>query len=116
MTFASNITPDYSRVVIDVGVTYDSDVDSAIQAIGNEAAVFARDPDWSAAHAEEPVMMGVNELGDSAVVIRTLFTTDPDERWAVKREFLRRVKQRLDRDGIEIAYPHLQIVQGGDQS
>jgi small conductance mechanosensitive channel len=64
----------------------------------------------------DPKVLGVDELGDSAVVIRMTFTTDPGRRSAVKREFLRRVKYRLDEEGIEIAYPHLQIVQGGDQS
>ena len=100
---ASNLTPDYSRMVIDVGVSYDTDVDSAIAAINDEATRFRSDPGWEAAHADAPIMMGVNELGDSAVVIRTVFTTDPEQRWAVKREFLRRLKYRLDAEGIEIA-------------
>jgi moderate conductance mechanosensitive channel len=113
---ASNLTPDYGRIVVDVGVTYDSDVDAAISVIGDEAERFFDDPAWSAAHVEAPLMLGVDELGDSAVVIRLLFTTDPARRWEVKREFLRRVKYRLDAEGIDIAYPHLQIVQGGDHS
>ena len=113
---ASNLTPDYGKMVIDLGVGYDADIDSAIAAIADEANRFATDPEWASAHAGDPAMLGVDELGDSAVMIRTVFTTDPEQRWAVKREFLRRVKYRLDAEGIEIAYPHLQIVQGGDQS
>lgn len=112
---ATNLTPDYSRVVIDVGVSYESDVDAAIDAVGDEATRFQTDPDWAAAHADDPQVLGVNELGDSAVVIRLMFTTRPEERWAVKREFLRRIKNRLEAEGIDIAYPHLQIVQGGGQ-
>ncbi len=112
---ATNLTPDYSRVVIDVGISYDSDVDAAIAAITDEAATFHADPDWASAHAEEPQVLGVDELGDSAVQIRVMFTTHPEQRWAVKREFLRRLKYRLEDEGIEIAYPHLQIVQGPNQ-
>jgi small conductance mechanosensitive channel len=111
---ASNLTPDVGRMVIDIGITYDADIDTAIAAIGDEANKFRADPDWKAAHAGEPQMLGVNELGDSSVVIRTLFTTDPVQRWAIKREFLRRVKYRLEDEGIEIAYPHLQIIQRND--
>lgn len=111
---ASNLTPDFGRMVIDIGITYDADIDTAIAAIGDEANKFRADPDWKAAHAGEPQMLGVNELGDSSVVIRTLFTTDPVQRWAIKREFLRRVKYRLEDEGIEIAYPHLQIIQRND--
>jgi small conductance mechanosensitive channel len=113
---ATNLTPDYSRVVIDVGVTYDSDIDAAIAAIGDEATRMYADPEWEDAYAAEPQMLGVNQLGDSAVTIRALFTTAPARRAAVRREFLRRVKYRLDAEGIEIAYPHLQIVQGDDQA
>jgi small conductance mechanosensitive channel len=113
---ATNLTPDYSRVVIDVGVTYDSDIDAAIAAIGDEAIRMYADPEWEDAYAAEPQMLGVNQLGDSAVTIRALFTTAPARRAAVRREFLRRVKYRLDAEGIEIAYPHLQIVQGDDQA
>lgn len=109
---ASNLTPDFSRIVVDIGVSYDADVDTAISAIGDEAANLYHDDAWSSAIVEEPVVLGVDELGDSAVVIRTLFTTDPDRRWEVKREFLRRVKYRLEAEGIDIAYPHLQIVGG----
>lgn len=113
---ATNLTPDYSRVIIDVGVTYDSDIDAAIAAIGDEAIRMHADPEWEDAYATEPQMLGVNQLGDSAVTIRALFTTAPARRAAVRREFLRRVKYRLDAEGIEIAYPHLQIVQGDDQA
>jgi small conductance mechanosensitive channel len=113
---ATNLTPDYSRVVIDLGIGYDSDIDSAIAAIGDEAERFVADPEWEFAHADDPRVLGVDELGDSAVMIRVMLTTDPEQRWTVKREFLRRLKYRLDAEGIEIAYPYLQIVQSGDQS
>jgi small conductance mechanosensitive channel len=99
---ATNLTPDYSKVVIDIGIAYDSDVDAAIAAIADEAARFRADPDWTDAHVQDPEMLGVNALGRSSVVIRTLFSTDPEQRWAVKREFLRRLKNRLDEEGIRV--------------
>ncbi|MBL8484326.1 MAG: mechanosensitive ion channel family protein, partial [Rhodocyclaceae bacterium] len=36
----------------------------------------------------------------------------PLEQWAVRREFLRRVKQAFDQAGIEIPYPHLTVYAG----
>jgi len=113
---STNMTPDVGRIVIDLGVTYESDIDAAIAAIGDEAERFRADPEWEQAHAGDPNVMGVNELADSAVVIRMTFTTDPEQRGTVKREFLRRVKYRLDDEGIELAYPHVHIVGGADQS
>jgi small conductance mechanosensitive channel len=39
-----------------------------------------------------------------------------DDRWLVKREALRRIKNRFDAESIEIAYPHLTIIQGETSS
>ena len=56
----------------------------------------------------------MDALDDSGVVIRVLFATDPDMRWNIKREFLRRVKNGLDEAGIEIPYPHVTITRRPD--
>ena len=106
---ATNLTYEYSRVVVDLSVAYEESVDRAIEVIGDTAAAFAADSEWSAALVEEPKVLGVDALEDSGVVIRVLFTTDPDLRWQVKREFLRRAKNGLDSEGIEIPYPHVTV-------
>ena len=59
-------------------------------------------------------MPGVNELGDSSVVIRARLTTVAVERWSVRREALRRIKNRFDADGIEIPFPQLTVHQRND--
>jgi small-conductance mechanosensitive channel len=47
------------------------------------------------------------------VTIRVLLRTLPGKQFAVGREFRRRIKSRLDREGIEIPFPQrsLHIVQ-----
>ncbi|MEN8233576.1 MAG: mechanosensitive ion channel family protein [Actinomycetota bacterium] len=106
---AKNLTHEFSRLVVDVSVGYEGPVDRAIAVIADESAAFAADEDWSHLLVEEPQMLGVNELGESSVAIRVLLTTDPDERWTIKREFLRRIKNRLDAEGIEIPFPQVTI-------
>ena len=106
---AKNVTHEFSRLVIDVSVAYEESVDRSIFVIADEAASFAADPDWAERIVAEPQVLGVDELAESGVIIRMLLTTDPDERWTVKREFLRRIKNRLDAEGIEIPYPHVTI-------
>jgi small conductance mechanosensitive channel len=113
---ATNLTHEYSRAVVDLSVAYEESVDRAIEVIGEIAAGLATDPEWSAALVEEPKVLGVDALDDSGVVIRVLFSTDPDLRWHVKREFLRRAKNGLDAAGIEIPYPHLTVNRRGDRS
>jgi small conductance mechanosensitive channel len=113
---ATNLTHEYSRVVVDLSVAYEESVDRALEVIGKMAEEFATDPEWSSAVVDDPKVLGVDALGDSGVVIRVLFATDPDMRWNVKREFLRRAKNGLDAAGIEIPYPHLTITRRPDSA
>lgn len=113
---ATNLTYEYSRVVVDLSVAYEESVDRALDVIGEVAEGLATDPEWSSAIVDEPKVLGVDALDDSGVVIRVLFATDPDMRWNVKREFLRRAKNGLDEAGIEIPYPHVTITSRPDSS
>jgi small conductance mechanosensitive channel len=71
---------------------------------------MAGEPRWTDAFLEEPEMLGVDELGESSVTIRLLLTVATEQRWAVKREFLKRVKTALDASGVEIPYAYLNVV------
>lgn len=113
---ATNLTYEYSRVVVDLSVAYEESVDRALEVIGEVAAGLAADPEWAPAVVDDPQVLGVDALDDSGVVIRVLFTTDPDMRWNVKREFLRRAKNGLDDAGIEIPYPHVTITRRPDSA
>lgn len=110
ITVASNMTPDYAKVVADIGVSYATDVDHAIRVISDEAAMMAEDPEWAFAFLGSPEMLGVNKLDESAVEIRIMAKVIPEQRWTVKREFNRRIKNRLDAEGIEIPFNHLTVV------
>lgn len=107
---ASNLTSEFSRLVLDIPVSYETDVDPAMRVIIDEATALAYEAAWRDRFLEPPQMLGVNKLGDSAVDIRILMTLTSDSRWEVKREFLKRIKLRLDREGIEIPYQHVTVV------
>jgi moderate conductance mechanosensitive channel len=105
ITTVSNLTRGWSRAVVDVGVAYGTDVDKALDIFRQEAADLASDTAWHDDLDGDPEVVGVNDLGDSQVTIRTLFRTHPGKQWAVGREFRRRIKNRLDHEGIEIPFP-----------
>lgn len=113
---ASNLTSDFARYVADVPVSYDTDVDQAMAVILDEAMEMADDPKWAKKFVQEPAMLGVNELADSSVKIRLLLTVATEDRWAIKREFLRRIKIRLDAEGIEIPYTYMNVVIQSDRA
>ena len=105
ITVASNFTQSYAQVVIDVGIAYHESVDAALEVFDDELRRFAADPEWSGHVIEEPVVLGVQELGDSSVTIRGFLKVAPDQRWLVRREFFRRIKNRFDAESIEIPFP-----------
>ena len=61
---------------------------------------------------EDLEIAGVDNLADSAVMIRCRFKVYPLEQWGVRREFLYRIKNAFDAAGIEIPYPHLTLYAG----
>ncbi len=105
----SNKTRGWSRAVVDVGIGYDEDIDRALGIVRDEAAQLATDRVWSLQLDGAPEVVGVESLGDSSVVIRTLIRTQPGSQWTVAREFRRRIKNRFDRDGVEIPFPHRRV-------
>ena len=105
ITVASNFTQSYAQVVIDVGIAYHESVDAVLEVFDDELRRFAADPEWSGHVIEEPVVLGVQELGDSSVTIRGFLKVAPDQRWLVRREFFRRIKNRFDAESIEIPFP-----------
>lgn len=102
---ASNLTQGFSAVVIDVSVGYSEDIDRVIEVLTDEAIRFSQDETWAPSFLEPPQVLGVNRLGEWGVEVRAVFTTVTEQRWATKREFLRRIKTRLDAEGLEIAFP-----------
>ena len=96
---------DWARAVVDVGVAYGEDIDRVLVVVGDEAQKFFQDDEWRDKFTEPPQLLGVNELADSAVVVRVMFNVKPKEQWGVAREFNRRIKNRLDAEGIEIPFP-----------
>ena len=105
----TNMSRGYAYAVIDVGVAYREDLDRVIPVLLDEAAKFPQSAAVQGKVLEPFEFAGVDQLGDSAVVLRGRFKVKPLEQWTVRREFLRVIKQRFDREGIEIPFPHLTI-------
>ena len=105
ITTVSNKTRGWSRAVLDIGVGYGSDIDAALEALRDEAKRFGEDEAWGFKLDGAPEVPGVQGLGDSSVAIRVMIRTQPGLQWDVAREFRRRAKIRLDREGIEIPFP-----------
>jgi small conductance mechanosensitive channel len=106
ITTVTNLTHEWSRAVFDIGVAYKEDVDRVIDVLLELARAMRKDPAYSYMILDDPTMLGVDALGDSAVIVKFTIKTRPIKQWDVKRELLRRIKKRFEALGIEIPYPH----------
>jgi len=101
----SNLTHVWSRARFDITVSYKENVDHVMKVLLDLGKELRRDPEYRYLIVEDPEMSGVEALGDNGVVIRFLIKTRPQKQWPVKREMLRRIKNRFDELGIEIPMP-----------
>ena len=107
---ASNLTKQWSRAVLEIGVRYEEDVDHVIAVLTEVGRSLADDEVFGKMVLEPPQVLGVEGLTDSQVTIRILAKTLPLKQWEVAREFRRRIKARFDREGIQTPYPHRVVI------
>ena len=101
ITTLSNKTRGWSRAVVDIGVSYDNNIDRVIAVLQEEADAFNADAAWAARFDAPPDVLGVESFGDTGVTVRILLRTKPGAQSAVAREFRRRVLIGLEREGIK---------------
>jgi small conductance mechanosensitive channel len=113
----ANRTKDYSYYVIDLGMDYDEDMDRISSLVREAAEEMQRDPAFGPSILAPVEIVGVDDFKDSAVTLRFRIKTVPLKQWEVGRELRRRVKKVLDREGISIPFPRLdvRIVDGRDE-
>jgi small conductance mechanosensitive channel len=112
----SNMTKEYGRYIFDIGVAYREDVDHVIRVIREVDEEIRANPEFKDDILEPIEILGLDEFGDSAVVIKARNKTKPIRQWAVGREFNRLLKKRFDAEGIEIPFPHVTMYMGQDKA
>ena len=111
----TNKTKEYSRYVFDVGVAYRENVDEVMELMKKVDEELRQDPKFSRDILEPLEVFGLNEFGDSAVVVRGRTKTTPGSQWGIGREFNRRLKKVFDAKNIEIPFPHVTVYMGQDK-
>jgi small conductance mechanosensitive channel len=110
----SNMTKEWSAMVFDIGVAYKEDTDTVVAVMQEVAEGLRTDPEYAGKILEPLEVFGVDQFGDSAVVIKARIKTKPIEQWAVGREYRRRLKYAFDERGIEIPFPHHTLYWGAE--
>ena len=109
---ASNYTRRFSRVNLDVSVSYGTDLDKAMAVINRVGQELAEDEKWKERIITPPQALRVNKFGDSGIDIKILGDVIPMEQWAIMGELRLRLKKAFDKEGIEIPWPHVKLYFG----
>ncbi|HEX2924234.1 MAG TPA: mechanosensitive ion channel family protein, partial [Chloroflexota bacterium] len=102
----TNLTKEWSRVVMDVGVPYEEDEDRVIEGLRRVGADLAEDVEIGGMILEPPEVLGIELLGQYQVTLRMLVKTLPTKQWLVARALRRRVKRMFTQEGFQFPYPH----------
>ncbi len=99
----------WARAVLDIEVSYDTDVDNAGAIMKQIADRLWRDKIDAVTILAEPEYWGVEKFGADGVTLRLVVRTEPTEQWAVARELRRRIKTAFDEAGVSIPFPQREI-------
>ncbi len=102
-TFA-NRSMGYVRVIVNVGVAYEQDLDAILPVMQEVADAWAEE-NTEIMMEERPQAQAIIEFGDSSVVARIVVMVVPGNQWASERDLRHRLKREFDRRHIEIPFP-----------
>ena len=94
----------WSRALLDIDVSYQTDIAHATEVIKATAQTMCDDPEYAEAILSEPEVWGVENLGLDSVTIRLVLKTAPNDQFKVTRELRARIKKAFDEAGIEIPF------------
>ena len=109
---ASNLSKQFSRVNLNIGIDYSSDLEQVIKVVNKIGKELAEDPQWKADILKPPQWVGVDDFADSAIIIKILGDTKPLRQWDITRELRKRLKVAFDKEGIVIPFPQRVVHKG----
>lgn len=100
---------------VEMGISYDSDVDLAMKIMREEALKHPNCRDFRSdeekAEGRPQVITRLIGFGDSSVNLRAyVWADDPISGFVMKTELFKSIKERFDKEGVEIPFPYRTIV------
>lgn len=116
ITTVTNMSREFAFAVIDIGVAYRENIEEVMKVMQSVGKTLRKDEAFKLKILDDMEMAGVDQLADSAVMIRCRFKVIPLAQWSIKREYFKRLKVAFDKKGIEIPFPHVTVYPGVDQN
>jgi len=100
---ASNLTRIFARMLVDVTVAYDTDIDRATAIVNEVGAAMLKDEAWTGHLLEAPYLLRVDALGELGMTLRVVGKVRASDRFVAPGELRKRLLAAFQANGIEIA-------------
>lgn len=97
-----NLSKDWGRVVIDIGLSYEADLERALAILREECSTLGEDFTLRQHILEKPEVLGIENFSAAGIVVRISVRTHPLKQTGVARELRRQLRNKLVSEGIEI--------------
>ncbi|QZQ56557.1 mechanosensitive ion channel family protein [Curtobacterium sp. TC1] len=103
-----NLSQGWSRVLVDITVPYDTDIDAVQDALLAAAVTMSQEPRWRQRIVEKPEIWGLQSISEDGMVFRLVVKTRASELDVVGRELRARLKHAVD--GLGITLPAMAMI------
>ncbi|MFF1573820.1 mechanosensitive ion channel family protein [Leifsonia sp. NPDC058292] len=109
-----NMSQGWSRVIIDLAVPYEADVNAVEDKMMETATALATSPKWRSRILEKPEIWGLESISDDVLVIRIVLKTRTTAKDDVSRELRMRLKSAIDEMGVKLPSLNTIVLTGFD--
>lgn len=109
-----NMSQGWARVIIDLAVPYDVDLDAVQEKIVSTARDMAANTKWKSRILEKPEIWGIESISAEAIVLRLVVKTASASKDDVARELRARLKRALDDMNVKLPALNSIILTGAD--
>ena len=110
-----NQTKDFSYPLFNLGVAYKTDVTHVMRVLNEIGKELKETPEYGKYILSDIEVYGLNEFQDSAIIIQFRIKTTPQEQWMIKRKLNQMIKERFEKEGIEIPFPQVVVNKAEEQ-
>ena len=107
-----NMSRDWVIDKVTLGLTYDTDLDKVKKIIKQVGKQLLADPELAPSIIETLKMQGVVEYGDFAIKVGLKMMCKPGQQFVVRRRAYAMIKKAFEENGIEFAFPTVQVAGG----
>lgn len=101
----------FANVNVDVGVSYNTKLDKAVEVINRVGQEQMQDERWKEMIFEPIAFLRVDSFNDSSVTLKSIGKVQPAMQWDIAGDFRYRIKEAFEQNDIEIPFPQVVIHQ-----